>query len=70
MHNFIAKFRNILERCKNFAKNQVTEMGNILRIGVVPTFSDREVVTMSITAEAFSIDGENYLFNHNLFPNG
>ena len=28
-----------------------------------PTFSDIEVVALSITAEAFSIDSENYLFN-------
>ena len=63
MHNFIAKFRNILEVCKKFAGNQVNEKGNVPRRGVVPTFSDLEVVALSITAEAFSIDSENYLFN-------
>jgi len=63
MHNFIAKFRNILEICKKFAGNQVNERGNVPRRGVVPTFSDLEVVALSITAEAFSVDSENYLFN-------
>ena len=63
MHNFIAKFGKILEICKQFAGNQVNENGNVPRRGVVPTFSDLEVVALSITAEAFSIDSENYLFN-------
>jgi len=63
MHNFIAKFREILEICKHFAKNHVNERGNIPRCGVVPTFSDVEVVALSITAEGMSIDSENYLFN-------
>lgn len=62
MHNFIVKFRKILEICKQFAGNQVNERGIVPRRGVVPTFSDLEVVALSITAEAFSIDSENYLF--------
>lgn len=62
MRNFVAKFRKILEICKKFAENQVNERGNVTRCGVVPTFSDLEVVALSITAEAFSIDSENYLF--------
>ena len=63
MHNFVAKFGKVLEICKQFAGNRVNEKGNIPRRGVVPTFSDIEVVALSITAEAFSIDSENYLFN-------
>ena len=63
MHNFIAKFRKIFEICKKFAGNQVNEKGNVPRRGVVPTFSDLEVIALSITAEAFGIDSENYLFN-------
>jgi hypothetical protein len=63
MHNFIAKFRKIFEICKKFAGNQVNEKGNVPRRGVVPTFSDMEVIALSITAEAFGIDSENYLFN-------
>ena len=63
IHNFVTNFRKILEICKQFAGNQVNEKGNVPRRGVVPTFSDLEVVALSITAEAFSIDSENYLFN-------
>lgn len=63
MRNFVAKFGKILKICTKFAENQVNEKGNITRCGVVPTFSDLEVVALSITAEAFSIDSENYLFN-------
>ena len=62
MRNFVAKFGEILEICKKFAGNQVNEKGNVPRCGVVPTFSDVEVVALSITAEAMSIDSENYLF--------
>ena len=63
MHNFVAKFGKILEICKKFAGNLVNERGNVPRCGVVPTFSDLEVVALSITAEAYSIDSENCLFN-------
>ena len=52
----------ILEICKQYAGNQVNESGNVPHRGVVPTFSDLEVVALSITAEAFNIDSENYLF--------
>ena len=63
MHNFIAKFYKILDVCKSFAKNQVNDRGNITRPGVVPKFSDLEVIALSITAEACGIDSENLLFN-------
>lgn len=71
MHNFVAKFIEILEICKQFAENHVNEKGNVVRCGVVPKFSDIEVIALSITAEAFGIDSENYLFNrlNNEFPN-
>lgn len=62
MHNFITKFKTILEICKQYAGNQVNERGNVPRRGVIPIFSDLEVVALSITAEAFSIDSENCLF--------
>ena len=63
MHNFVTIFGKILEICKQFAGNQLNEKGNGTRCGVVATFSNLEVVALSITAEAFSIDSENYLFN-------
>ena len=63
IYNFIAKFPKVLEICKQYAGNQVNERGNVPRRGVVPTFSDLEVVVaLSITAEAFGIDSENHLF--------
>lgn len=63
MYNFIAKFYIILDVCKSFAKNQVNDKGNMTRPGVVPKFSDLEVIALSITAEACGIDSENLLFN-------
>ncbi len=62
MHNFIAKFREILDICKHFAGNHVNDCGNIPRRSVIPKFSDIEMIALSIKAEAFSIDSENYLF--------
>ena len=62
MHNFIAKFRKILAIYKEFAGNRVNELGNIPRRGVVPKFSDLEVIALSATAEALGIDSENLLF--------
>lgn len=63
MHNLYANFVKILEICKDFSKNLVNELGNIPRPGVVPRFSDLEVVALSLTAEHLSIDSENNLFD-------
>lgn len=63
MRNFIANFVRILEICKDFAGNRVNELGNVPRCGVVPKFSDLEVVALGITAEAFGFDSENLLFH-------
>ena len=49
--------------CKDFSKNLVNEKGNIPRRGVVPSFSDLEVVALSMAAEHLSIDSENNLFD-------
>ena len=62
MHNFIAKFVKILDIFKEFAGNRVNELGNLPRPGVIPKFSDLEVIALSATAEAYGIDSENYLF--------
>lgn len=62
MHNFAAKFAKILDICKKFAGNLVNEHGNMPRRGVVPRFSDLEIIALSITSECLSIDSENYLF--------
>lgn len=62
MHNFIVKFAQILEIYKKFAGNRVDKNGNRPHCGVVPKFSDLEVIALSATAEAFGFDSENYLF--------
>lgn len=63
MRNFIANFVRILGICKDFAGNRVNELGNVPRRGVVPKFSDLEVIALGITAEAFGFDSENLLFH-------
>jgi len=62
MHNLYANFVKIFEICKHLSKDLVNEHGNIPRRGVVPRFSDIEVVALSITSEAMSIDSESLLF--------
>ena len=61
-HNFCTKYGKILEICKQYSKNLVNELGNTTKRGVVPKFSDLEVIALSLTAEAMSIDSENCLF--------
>ena len=63
MHNLYAIFTKFHDICKQFAENLVNEKGNIPRCGVVPKFSDLEVVALSMTAETESIDSENLLFS-------
>lgn len=64
MRNLNAKFRKILDICKFFSKNLVDERGNMPRRGVVPRFSDLEVIALSLPAENFSIDSESLLFSY------
>jgi len=52
----------MLNICKETGKNYTNEHGNIPRCGVVPRFSDLEVIALSLTAESHSIDSENLLF--------
>lgn len=63
MRNFIVTFVRILGICKDFARNRVNELGNVPRCGVVPKFSDLEVIALGIIAEAFGFDSENLLFH-------
>ena len=62
MHNLYANFVKILEICKHFSQDLVNNKGNITRPGVVPKFSDLEVIALSLTAETMGIDSECYLF--------
>ena len=63
MRNLTANFGKILDICKKFSKNLVNERGNLPRRGVVPRFSDLEVIALSLTAEKYSIDSESLLFS-------
>ena len=63
MRNLTANFGKNLDICKKFSKNLVNERGNLPRRGVVPHFSDLEVIALSFTAEKFSIDSESLLFS-------
>ena len=56
MRNLAAKFGKIFDICKKFSKNLVDERGNMPRRGVVPRFSDLEVIALSLTAEQFGVD--------------
>ena len=57
MYNFIAKFGEILDIFKEFARKRVTETGNVPRRGVV---TNRSLPYR--TAETFRFDNENHLF--------
>lgn len=63
MHNLYAIFVKNLEICKENAGNLVDELGNIKRRGVVPKFSDLEIIALSLTAEIMSVDSENNHFS-------
>ena len=63
MHNLYSNFVKFFDICKVFSKDLVNERGNIPRRGVVPRFSDLEVIALSLTAEHLSIDSENNLFD-------
>ena len=62
MHILYANFVRILGVCKRFSQDLVTEKGNVLRCGIVPRFSDLEVIAISLTLETMGYDSESYLF--------
>ncbi|MGP1535601.1 IS982 family transposase [Bacteroides heparinolyticus] len=62
MHNLYAIFAKFLNICKQVAGNLVNESGNVPKRGVVPKFSDLEIVALSMTSEAVGIDSESLLF--------
>ena len=75
MYNLYTKIVKILEICKQFSENLVNESDNVPRRGLLPKFSDLEVVALFLTAETESIDSEKCLFDYKLqeykdsFPN-
>lgn len=63
MRNFMANLVRILGICKDFAGNRVNELGNVPRCGVVPKYSDLEVIALGITAAMTFMQYVNYI-NH------
>lgn len=62
MHNLYAIFAKNLNICKQVAGNYVNESGNVPRRGVVPRFSDLEIVALNMASETIGIDSESLLF--------
>ena len=62
MPNLYAIFAKLLNIYKQVAGNLVNESGNVPRRGVVPRFSDLEIVALNMTSEAAGIDSESLLF--------
>lgn len=62
MHSIKANFDIILSVLWEVAGDEITQAGNFVRPGPIPRFSDIEVIALSLTAEALSIDSENLLF--------
>lgn len=62
MHNLYAILAKLVNRCKPVARNLVNESGNVPRRGVVPRFSDLEIVALNMTSEAVGINSESLLF--------
>jgi len=62
MHNLYANFVRILEVCNQYSQDLVNDKGNMPRCGVVPKFSDLEVIALSLTQETMGYDSECYLF--------
>src|SRR5664279_3985939 len=63
MHNIKTNFDKIVGVIKDILSDEINENGNYTRRGVVPKFSDIEVMALSLTADCLSIDSENYLFS-------
>ena len=63
MHDIKANFDKILDHLKELLSDEVNAKGNYKRRGVVPRFSDIELMALSLTAECLGIDSENYLFS-------
>lgn len=62
MHNLYAIFDKAFHICKEIAGNLVNESENIPRCGVIPRFSDVEIITLILTSEALGIDSESLPF--------
>lgn len=61
MHNLFANFVIILGICKHLSQDLVNDKENIALPGVVPRFSDLEVIALGLTAQIMEIDSECFL---------
>lgn len=55
MHSLYAIFAKYLDICKQIAGNLVNKQGNVPRRGVVPRFSDLEIVALSIDSKPIEV---------------
>lgn len=62
MDNLVTIFAKFRETCKKFAGNRVNGLGNVPRRGMVPKFSDIDVIALALAAEASGVDSEGLLF--------
>jgi len=62
MHNLYAIFARFLNICKQVAGNLVNESGYVPRRGVVPKFSDLEIIALNMASEATDIGNKLLLF--------
>lgn len=62
MHSLYAIFAKYLDICKQIVGNLVNKQENVPRRGVVPRFSDLEIVALSMASESIGIDSESLLF--------
>lgn len=62
MHNIKKTFDRFYMIIRNLLKDAVDKNGNFHKVGRHPKFSDIEVIALSLTSEALSIDSENNLF--------
>lgn len=60
MHNRYAIFAKFRDICKLFAGNLVNEQGNIPRCGVVPRFSDLEVVALGLLLNPLALTANHF----------
>jgi len=62
VHNIKKIFDKFHKIILETLENNITKNGNFTKPGVVPKFSDIEVIALCLASESLSIDSENYLF--------
>jgi hypothetical protein len=62
MHNIKNTFDKFHKIILEILRPDIDNQGNFIKPGVVPKFSDTEIIALSLASECLSIDSENYLF--------